>query len=54
MKKSKQYNVFAPQIINGASLRERVHAISKSTGKKIYQIAKEAMEIGLSQIEESK
>ena len=54
MKKKKQYKVYAPQIVDGGSLRDRVNAISKSTGKKIYQIAKEALEIGLSQIEGEK
>jgi predicted DNA-binding protein len=51
MKQKKQYNVYAPQIVGGRDLQRRVSRISELTGKKNYQIVKEAMEIGLAQIE---
>lgn len=51
MKTKKQYKIYAPQIVDGGELRSRINAISQKTGKKIYQIVKEALEIGLDQIE---
>lgn len=54
MKKKASYKVYAPQIVDGETLRNRINALSKCTGKKIYQIAKEAIEIGLEQLEANK
>lgn len=53
MKKKKKIDKYAPQITGGGYLRERVSEISRRTGKKMYQVVKEVMEIGLEQLESS-
>lgn len=50
-KRKRNAEKYAPQIIGGAYLRERISQISKRTGKKMYQVVKEVMESGLEQIE---
>lgn len=54
MEEKRKKSKYCPQIYGGGALRKRVERISRQTGRKMYEIVKEALTNGLAAMEAGK